>query len=200
MTKSEFVDQVASSRGLSKKEAESAVEAVLGTVENVLSRGGEVTFTGKTIDDGETLRGQIVDLLDQPYTESRVADIPPPTIATSSMRTALSLDSRGVPGSRFGGSELGALVLVLAEPRTRNVNENPRTRTRTPNPQPRTGNPVQNENPEPRTGNPSSAAYSRVRTTSASIAMNSGWALTAGARCSVTPWVSAMERASTSRS
>jgi DNA-binding protein HU-beta len=46
VTKSEFVDQVASSKNLSKKEAEGAVEAVLSTVQSVLSRGGEVTFTG----------------------------------------------------------------------------------------------------------------------------------------------------------
>ena len=37
---------------------------------------GNVTFTGKTVYDSETLRGQIKDLLDQPYTEARVADIP----------------------------------------------------------------------------------------------------------------------------
>lgn len=37
---------------------------------------GDVVFTGKTIYDPETLRGQIADLLDQPYTEARVADIP----------------------------------------------------------------------------------------------------------------------------
>jgi outer membrane protein insertion porin family len=37
---------------------------------------GEVSFTGKAIYDAENLRGQIVDLLDQPYTDARVADIP----------------------------------------------------------------------------------------------------------------------------
>jgi outer membrane protein assembly complex protein YaeT len=37
---------------------------------------GNVSFTGKAIYDDATLRGQIVDLLDQPYTEARVADIP----------------------------------------------------------------------------------------------------------------------------
>src|SRR5439155_14792312 len=39
-----------------------------------------------------------------------------------------------------------------------------------------------------------------LRTISASMATNSGWALTAGARWSAMPWASAMERASTSRS
>ena len=37
---------------------------------------GDVVFTGKTIYDPETLRGQVADLLGQPYTEARVADIP----------------------------------------------------------------------------------------------------------------------------
>ena len=46
MTKSDFVDQVASASGLSKKDAGSAVEAVLGTIENALKSGDEVSFTG----------------------------------------------------------------------------------------------------------------------------------------------------------
>ena len=37
---------------------------------------GNVRFTGQTIYDAETLRGQIIDLLKQPYTDARVADIP----------------------------------------------------------------------------------------------------------------------------
>src|SRR5207253_5278468 len=37
---------------------------------------GNVRFTGQNIYDAETLRGQIVDLLQQPYTDARVADIP----------------------------------------------------------------------------------------------------------------------------
>jgi len=36
---------------------------------------GDVAFTGKAIYDPATLRGQIVDLLKQPYTDARVADI-----------------------------------------------------------------------------------------------------------------------------
>jgi DNA-binding protein HU-beta len=46
MTKSDFVDQVASTSGLSKKDAGSAVDAVLGTIENALKSGDEVSFTG----------------------------------------------------------------------------------------------------------------------------------------------------------
>jgi DNA-binding protein HU-beta len=46
VTKSEFVDQVADRADLGKKEAGDAVDAVLGTIEDTLKRGGEVTFSG----------------------------------------------------------------------------------------------------------------------------------------------------------
>jgi DNA-binding protein HU-beta len=46
VTKSEFVDRVASASGLSKKDAGSAVEAVLGSIESALQSGEEVNFTG----------------------------------------------------------------------------------------------------------------------------------------------------------
>ena len=46
MTKSEFVDRVADRSGLGKGEADKAVGAVLDTIEEVLTRGGEISFTG----------------------------------------------------------------------------------------------------------------------------------------------------------
>ena len=46
VTKAEFVDQVAERSGIGKGEAAKAVDAVLDTVKEVLSRGGEVNFTG----------------------------------------------------------------------------------------------------------------------------------------------------------
>ena len=46
MSKQEFVDKVASSTGLSKKDAGAAVDAVLETIEGELRNGGEVSFTG----------------------------------------------------------------------------------------------------------------------------------------------------------
>ena len=46
MTKQEFVDQVAAQSGLGKREASDAVDAVLRVIEETLSRGGEVNFTG----------------------------------------------------------------------------------------------------------------------------------------------------------
>ena len=46
MTKSEFVDQVASEAQLSKGEANKAVEAMLKVIQDALQRGSEVNFTG----------------------------------------------------------------------------------------------------------------------------------------------------------
>ena len=46
MTKSEFIDRVASQSGLSKKDATAAVDAVLKTIEDELKGGGEISFTG----------------------------------------------------------------------------------------------------------------------------------------------------------
>ena len=46
MTKSEFVDQVASQSGLSKGDATKAVDTALDVIESTLSRGGEINFTG----------------------------------------------------------------------------------------------------------------------------------------------------------
>ena len=46
MTKQEFVDQVANTSGIGKSEAGKAVDAVLQVIEETLSRGGEVSFTG----------------------------------------------------------------------------------------------------------------------------------------------------------
>ncbi len=46
MTKTEFVDQVASRSGLSRKDASTAVDAALQTIQDALERGSDVTFTG----------------------------------------------------------------------------------------------------------------------------------------------------------
>jgi DNA-binding protein HU-beta len=46
MTKSDFVDKVASNSGLSKKDAGNAVDAVLKSIEDALKGGEDVTFTG----------------------------------------------------------------------------------------------------------------------------------------------------------
>ena len=46
MTKSQLVDAVAARSGLSRKQSAEAVDAALDTVEDVLSRGGEVMLAG----------------------------------------------------------------------------------------------------------------------------------------------------------
>ena len=46
VTKAEFVDQVADRSGTGKGEAGKVVDAVLDTIKEVLSRGGEINFTG----------------------------------------------------------------------------------------------------------------------------------------------------------
>ena len=46
MTKSDFVDKVATQSGLSKKDAGTAVDAVISTIEGALKQGEEVSFTG----------------------------------------------------------------------------------------------------------------------------------------------------------
>ncbi len=46
MTKNEFIEQVQANSGLSRHEAENAVNAVLQTIEDALKRGSEVTFAG----------------------------------------------------------------------------------------------------------------------------------------------------------
>ena len=46
MSKSDFVDQVASKSGLSKGDATKAVDAFLDSITDTLASGGEVNFTG----------------------------------------------------------------------------------------------------------------------------------------------------------
>ena len=46
VTKSDFVQQVAQTSGLSKRDAKKAVDAILESIQEVLSRGGEINFTG----------------------------------------------------------------------------------------------------------------------------------------------------------
>ena len=46
MTKGEFVDRVADKSGLSKREAATAVDAVLTSIQDALKGGDDVVFTG----------------------------------------------------------------------------------------------------------------------------------------------------------
>ena len=46
MTKSDFVEKVATESGLSKKDAGAAVDAVIRSIEEALGSGEDVSFTG----------------------------------------------------------------------------------------------------------------------------------------------------------
>jgi DNA-binding protein HU-beta len=46
VTKQEFVDRVASKTGGSRKDAAEAVDAVLDSIQEILTQGGEINFTG----------------------------------------------------------------------------------------------------------------------------------------------------------
>jgi DNA-binding protein HU-beta len=46
VTKSQLVDAIAARTGLTRKQSAEAIDAALETVEDVLSRGGEVTLAG----------------------------------------------------------------------------------------------------------------------------------------------------------
>lgn len=55
---------------------DSTVDATIPIQEGRQYFFGNIAFSGQKIYDAETLRGQMVDLLQRPYTEARVADIP----------------------------------------------------------------------------------------------------------------------------
>lgn len=46
MTKAEFVEQVSDRAGLSRRDAQEAVDAFLDTIEDALRRGSDVSFSG----------------------------------------------------------------------------------------------------------------------------------------------------------
>ena len=46
MTKQDFIQKVSQKSGLSARDAGKAVDAVLDSIQEVLSRGGEINFTG----------------------------------------------------------------------------------------------------------------------------------------------------------
>ena len=97
MTKQEFVDQVANTSGIGKSEAGKAVDAVLQVIEETLSRGGEVSFTGFgkfTVADRGARQGV------NPQTGERIqiaASRVPRFSAGSSLKTAVK-SGAGLPG------------------------------------------------------------------------------------------------------
>jgi DNA-binding protein HU-beta len=105
VTKQEFVDQVANSSGLGKSEAGKAVDSVLQVIEETLSRGGEVSFTGFgkfTVADRGARQGV------NPQTGERIqiaASRVPRFSAGSSLKNAVKsgASAGGGGGGGFGG-------------------------------------------------------------------------------------------------
>ncbi len=71
-----FLDAVVDPPRYSFQEQSSDVDVVVPVHEGGQYFFGSVSFSGQTVYGAEALRGQIIDLLQRPYTEVRVADIP----------------------------------------------------------------------------------------------------------------------------
>ena len=71
-----FLDAVIDPPRYTYREQSNQVDATIPIHEGKQYFFGDVSFTGRAIYDAETLRGQMLDLLRQPYTDARVADIP----------------------------------------------------------------------------------------------------------------------------
>src|SRR5205814_6721999 len=71
-----FLDVVVDPPRYKFQEQSSEVDVVVPIHEGPQYFFGSIVFTGQTIYGAEALRGQIVDLLQRPYTDARVEDIP----------------------------------------------------------------------------------------------------------------------------
>ncbi len=71
-----FLDAVVEPPRYTYHDETNQVDAIIAIHEGQQYFFGNVSFSGQTIYDAETLRGQMLDLLGKPYTNARVADIP----------------------------------------------------------------------------------------------------------------------------
>lgn len=71
-----FLDAVVDAPRYNFHEGNDQVDVVVPIHEGRQYSFGAVTFSGRTVYGGEALRGQIADLLQSPYTDTRVEDIP----------------------------------------------------------------------------------------------------------------------------
>src|SRR5438132_1555160 len=71
-----FLDVAVDPPGYKFPQQSNEVEVIVPIHEGRQYFFGSISFTGQTVYGAEALRGQIVDLLERPYTEARVADIP----------------------------------------------------------------------------------------------------------------------------
>jgi len=76
VNKTELVEQIAAKADLSRREAESAVEAALNTIEEQLARGGEITLT---VGSPGTSGSAVV---------AFASSLPPPSASTTATRAA----------------------------------------------------------------------------------------------------------------
>ena len=81
------------------------VDANIAIVEGRQYSFGDVTFTGRTVYGAEELRKEIADLLVEPYTDRRVADVPRRLEAFFKARGyyEVKVDAAGNPGAARGG-------------------------------------------------------------------------------------------------
>ena len=87
------------------REGTTTVDCTIRIVEGRQYFFGKVRFTGNTVYDEATLRGQVEDLLKQPYTEARVADLPRRLQAYFKQRGYydVKVDATGNPGGAANG-------------------------------------------------------------------------------------------------
>jgi len=71
-----FLDAVVDPPRYTYHDETNQADAIIAIQEGQQYFFGDVSFSGQTIYDAETLRGQMLDLLRQPYTDARVDDIP----------------------------------------------------------------------------------------------------------------------------
>src|SRR5947208_12453287 len=71
-----FLDAVVDVPRFTFHRESSEVDVVIPVHEGRQSFFGSISFNGRTIYGAETLRGQMLDLLQRPYTDARVEDIP----------------------------------------------------------------------------------------------------------------------------
>ena len=71
-----FLDSVVDPPRYTFHDQTNQVDVIIPIHEGQRYSFGIISFSGQTVYDAETLRGQMLDLLQQPYTDARVADIP----------------------------------------------------------------------------------------------------------------------------
>ncbi len=100
MTKQEFVDRVASKGSMSRREAGDAVDAVLETITETLTQGGEINFTGfgKFSTQYRKERQGV-----NPRNPSEKVTIPAATVPKFSAGSSLKKAVKGGSGASSGG-------------------------------------------------------------------------------------------------